>query len=244
MECDLNEALEKYDSAVNIIEGPLMDAMNYVGELFGEGRLFLPQVVKTARTMQKAVDYLRPHIEAGQSNGRKTGKVLLATVKGDVHDIGKNIVAVVLRCNNYEVIDLGVMCPQSTIVEAALREMPDFIGLSGLITPSLEEMTHTVEALKQAGMNIPVIIGGATTSALHTALKIAPAYNGPVIWAKDASQIAIIAARLTGKSDVRSKYIASIRKEQEILQRNHCDKQEELISFKEAQDRKLNLFNT
>lgn len=244
VECDLNEALEKYDSAVNIIEGPLMDAMNYVGELFGEGRLFLPQVVKTARTMQKAVDYLRPHIEAGQSNGRKAGKVLLATVKGDVHDIGKNIVAVVLRCNNYEVIDLGVMCPQSTIVETALREMPDFIGLSGLITPSLEEMTRTVEALKQAGMDIPVIIGGATTSALHTALKIAPAYNGPVIWAKDASQIAIIAAHLTGKSDVRSKYIAGIRKEQEILQRNHCDKQEELISFKEAQDRKLNLFNT
>lgn len=189
LEEDICEALSLYPRAVDIIEGPLMEGMNRVGRLFGEGKMFLPQVVKTARTMKRAVQILQPHIEAQKAEGQKSqGKVLLATVKGDVHDIGKNIVSVVMGCNGYEVMDLGVMVPPEDIVRAALEYQPDAIGLSGLITPSLAEMTETVRRLSEAGVSVPVMIGGATTSALHTALKIAPVYGGPVLWIKDASQ--------------------------------------------------------
>ena len=189
LEADLQEALAKYPKAVDIIEGPLMQGMNRVGQLFGEGKMFLPQVVKTARTMKRAVGILQPHIEAQKTGGQSyVGRVLLATVKGDVHDIGKNIVSVVMACNGYEIIDLGVMVPAEDIVNAALEHKPDAIGLSGLITPSLSEMVEVVSRLAEAGISVPVMIGGATTSALHTALKIAPKYAGPVLWLKDASQ--------------------------------------------------------
>ena len=189
LEADLQEALAKYPKAVDIIEGPLMQGMNRVGQLFGEGKMFLPQVVKTARTMKRAVGILQPHIEAQKTGGQSyVGRVLLATVKGDVHDIGKNIVSVVMACNGYEIIDLGVMVPAEDIVNAALEHKPDAIGLSGLITPSLSEMVEVVNRLAEAGISVPVMIGGATTSALHTALKIAPKYAGPVLWLKDASQ--------------------------------------------------------
>ena len=175
LETDLQEALQKYDKAVNIIDGPLMGGMNKVGELFGAGKMFLPQVVKTARTMKKAVSILQPTIEAEKSSGAtKAGKVVFATVKGDVHDIGKNIVSIVLTCNNYEVIDLGVMVPAETILKAVQEEKPDLLCLSGLITPSLEEMVTVTDEMQKAGMRIPIMIGGATTSKLHTALKIAP----------------------------------------------------------------------
>ena len=189
LETDLQEALAKYPKAVDIIEGPLMKGMNRVGQLFGEGKMFLPQVVKTARTMKRAVSILQPHIEAQKTGGQSyVGRVLLATVKGDVHDIGKNIVSVVMACNGYEIIDLGVMVPAEDIVNAALEHKPDAIGLSGLITPSLSEMVEVVRRLAEAGISVPVMIGGATTSALHTALKIAPMYQGPVLWLKDATQ--------------------------------------------------------
>lgn len=189
LETDLQEALAKYPKAVDIIEGPLMKGMNRVGQLFGEGKMFLPQVVKTARTMKRAVSILQPHIEAQKTGGQSyVGRVLLATVKGDVHDIGKNIVSVVMACNGYEIIDLGVMVPAEDIVNATLEHKPDAIGLSGLITPSLSEMVEVVRRLAEAGISVPVMIGGATTSALHTALKIAPMYQGPVLWLKDASQ--------------------------------------------------------
>lgn len=198
LENDLLEALAKYPRAVDIIEGPLMDGMNRVGQLFGEGKMFLPQVVKTARTMKRAVGILQPHIEAQKTQGQKsTGKVLLATVKGDVHDIGKNIVSVVMACNGYDIVDLGVMVPAEDIVKAAELHHPDVIGLSGLITPSLNEMAETVRQLAQAGINVPVMIGGATTSALHTALKIAPMYEGPVLWVKDASRNCPLASQFT-----------------------------------------------
>ena len=187
LEEDLAEAVKLYPKAVDIIEGPLMEGMNKVGELFGAGKMFLPQVVKTARTMKKAVAILQPLIEADKQEGvRSAGKVLMATVKGDVHDIGKNIVSVVMACNNYEIIDLGVMVPAEMIVRKAIEEKVDIIGLSGLITPSLEEMAHVAVELKCAGLDIPIMIGGATTSKLHTALKIAPVYGGPVIHMKDA----------------------------------------------------------
>lgn len=186
---DLDE-LSASMKAVDIVEGPLMAGMRRVGDLFGEGRMFLPQVVKAARVMKLAVDHLEPLLRASSAgaSGRKAGKVLIATVKGDVHDIGKNIVSIVLTCNNFEVVDLGVMVPAETIVSAALREKPDIICLSGLITPSLAEMAATAKALKDAGVAVPILVGGATTSALHTALKIAPAYGGPVLHMKDASQ--------------------------------------------------------
>ena len=193
LEEDLAEAVKLYPKAVDIIEGPLMEGMNRVGELFGAGKMFLPQVVKTARTMKKAVAILQPLIEADKQEGaRSAGKVLMATVKGDVHDIGKNIVSVVMACNNYEIIDLGVMVPAETIVRKAIEEKVDIIGLSGLITPSLEEMAHVAVELQRAELDIPIMIGGATTSKLHTALKIAPVYGGPVIHMKDASQLSLI----------------------------------------------------
>lgn len=244
LEEDLAEASSVYSRAVEIIEKPLMDGMNEIGTLFGAGKMFLPQVVKSARTMKKAVSILQPYIEAERNTGQKgKGKIVLATVKGDVHDIGKNIVSVVLSCNNYEIVDLGVMCPAETIVTAVLREKADFIGLSGLITPSLDEMIHTVRALRQAQINIPVLLGGATTSKLHTALKIAPMYDGPVVWVKDASQMVLVTAKLTNVA-TRATFIDEIRLEQEKLRISYREEQQkkETIPLEEARKNKLNLF--
>lgn len=239
---DLHEALAKYPDAVSIIEGPLMSGMNHVGDLFGSGKMFLPQVVKTARTMKKAVAILQPYIEAEKKEGaRSAGKVLLATVKGDVHDIGKNIVSVVMACNNYEIIDLGVMVPAEKIVETAIREKVDIIGLSGLITPSLEEMVHVVSELERAGLDIPVMIGGATTSQLHTALKIAPVYHAPVVYMKDASLNAPVAARLMNL-DLRSTFAEELESEYRELREKNKTKQVKMVSLEEAQKNKLNLW--
>lgn len=239
---DLHEALAKYPDAVSIIEGPLMSGMNHVGDLFGSGKMFLPQVVKTARTMKKAVAILQPYIEAEKKEGaRSAGKVLLATVKGDVHDIGKNIVSVVMVCNNYEIIDLGVMVPAEKIVETAIREKVDIIGLSGLITPSLEEMVHVVSELERAGLDIPVMIGGATTSKLHTALKIAPVYHAPVVYMKDASLNAPVAARLMNL-DLRSTFAEELESEYRELREKNKTKQVKTVSLEEAQKNKLNLW--
>ncbi len=239
---DLHEALAKYPDAVSIIEGPLMSGMNHVGDLFGSGKMFLPQVVKTARTMKKAVAILQPYIEAEKKEGaRSAGKVLLATVKGDVHDIGKNIVSVVMACNNYEIIDLGVMVPAEKIVETAIREKVDIIGLSGLITPSLEEMVHVVSELERAGLDIPVMIGGATTSKLHTALKIAPVYHAPVVYMKDASLNAPVAARLMNL-DLRSTFAEELESEYRELREKNKTKQVKTVSLEEAQKNKLNLW--
>ena len=197
LEEDLRQALDEFPNAVSIIEGPLMQAMERVGQLFGEGKMMLPQVVKTARTMKKAVAFLQPFItEKDGVGGQYEGVFVTATVKGDVHDIGKNIVNVVLGCNKYRIVDLGVMVPAETIVEAVIREKADFVGLSGLITPSLEEMVNTARAMQSAGLTVPILLGGATTSALHTALKVAPVYDGPVLWVKDASQMVLVAAYL------------------------------------------------
>lgn len=241
LEADLQEALQKYPQAVDIIEGPLMEGMNRVGQLFGEGKMFLPQVVKTARTMKRAVAILQPYIEAQKSErNASSGKVLVATVKGDVHDIGKNIVSVVMACNGYEIIDLGVMVPAEEIVRKALELQPDLIGLSGLITPSLEEMARVLSQLRQAGIRIPVMIGGATTSAVHTALKIAPQYEGPVIWVKDASQNVPLAARFTHPDTARQAQ-EELRDEQEALRRGVTQGQE-LLTLEEARQRKPKLF--
>ncbi len=220
LEADLTEAVAAYDSPAAIIEGPLMQGMQTVGNLFGEGKMFLPQVVKSARTMKKAVAFLQPYIEAGRQEGAAgNGRYLIATVKGDVHDIGKNIVAVVLGCNNFEVTDLGVMVPAETIVKAAQELRPDFIALSGLITPSLDEMCHTAEALARAGITTPLFVGGATTSEMHTALKIAPLYGGPVFHVRDAAQNPVLATQLLG--DLREETIARNRDLQQSLREKH-----------------------
>lgn len=241
VEADVREALTHYPHAIDIIEGPLMDAMNHVGERFGQGKMFLPQVVKTARTMKLAVSILQPYIEAEKAEGASAGHVLMATVKGDVHDIGKNIVSVVLACNNYVVTDLGVMCPQERIVEAAREQRPDFIGLSGLITPSLDEMVRTAQALQRADISIPIVLGGATTSALHTALKIAPAYSGPVVWVKDASQMVLVAAKLTGPN--REDFIRENYEAQAVLRAEHEQAQAPAVKpLEEARENKLKLF--
>ena len=197
-------------------------------------------MVKTARTMKQAVGILQPYIEAGKTTGSKSaGKVLLATVKGDVHDIGKNIVSVVMSCNGYEVIDMGVMVPAEQIVRKAKEEQVDMIGLSGLITPSLEEMVNVAKELQRAGMDIPIMIGGATTSELHVALKIAPVYGGPVVWMKDASQNAIVAARLMNDGEHVEQELT--RKYQE-LREDYLQTQEQLQSLEEARKKKLKLF--
>lgn len=240
---DLHEALERYPNAVSIIEGPLMAGMNHVGDLFGSGKMFLPQVVKTARTMKRAVAILQPYIEAEKQEGaRSAGKVLLATVKGDVHDIGKNIVGVVMACNGYEIIDLGVMVPAEKIIETAVREKVDIIGLSGLITPSLEEMVHVVSELERAGLHIPVMIGGATTSKLHTALKIAPVYHAPVVYMKDASLNAPIAARLMNP-DLRSALAEELENEYQQLREKNETRRVQTVSLAEAQKNKLDLWS-
>ena len=217
LNADLMELIGRGDKAIDIISGPLMDGMNEVGELFGAGKMFLPQVVKTARTMKQAVDILRPYMLQGDDNkAAKTAKILIATVKGDVHDIGKNIVAVVLTCNNFEVLDLGVMVPKETIVETAIKEKVDMVCLSGLITPSLEEMGHTVQALKEAGLDIPVMVGGATTSALHTAVKIAPLYGGSVFHVRDASADAVVAMKLADPQQRQSVIDENYREQEEL----------------------------
>ena len=242
LETDLAEALTVYPKAVNIIEGPLMDGMNTVGQLFGSGKMFLPQVVKTARTMKQAVAILQPHIEEGRTEGTaKSGKVLIATVKGDVHDIGKNIVGVVMACNNYEVIDMGVMVPPEQIVRKAIEEKVDIIGLSGLITPSLEEMVNVVREMEKAGLHIPVMIGGATTSELHVALKIAPVYGGPVVWMKDASQNPLVAQRLLsdgGSEDIQH----NLNEKYAHMRAEYNSRQQQLSSIDEARKNKLNLW--
>ena len=240
---DLEEALQKYPKAVSIIEGPLMTGMNKVGELFGAGKMFLPQVVKTARTMKQAVSILQPYIEEqrGDAQGVKAGKILLATVKGDVHDIGKNIVGVIMTCNNYEVIDMGVMVPAEQIVRKAIVEKVDMIGLSGLITPSLEEMVNVAHEMQRAGLDIPIMIGGATTSELHVALKIAPVYGGPVLWMKDASQNALVASRLMNREQ-EQQIEQELDAKYEQLRDNYQQQQQELLTLEEARKNKPNLW--
>lgn len=242
LEEDLDEAIKKYSRAVDIIEGPLMSAMNEVGDLFASGKMFLPQVVKTARTMKTAVAILQPFIEREKESGTaSSGKVLIATVKGDVHDIGKNIVSVVLACNNYTIVDLGVMCPPEVIVKRAIEEKADIVALSGLITPSLDEMVHVAAMMREAGMSIPIMVGGATTSKLHTALKISPAYGNTVVWTKDASQAALVAAHLMNK-DTSAAYRQALEKEYEQMRSDAKQTQEPSLSLDEARKRKLNLF--
>lgn len=242
MEEDLKEALDIYPKAVDIIEGPLMAGMNRVGELFGCGKMFLPQVVKTARTMKKAVAILQPYIEADKKEGSTAaGKVLMATVKGDVHDIGKNIVDVVMSCNNYDVIDLGVMVPAEQIVKKAIEEDVDMIGLSGLITPSLEEMVHVATEFEKAGLRLPIMVGGATTSEMHVALKIAPIYSGIVVWVKDAAQNPMIAQRLMNPAD-RQAFEAELKERYARLREEYAAHQRKLSSLDEARKNKLELF--
>lgn len=243
LEADLHEALSAYPRAVDIIEGPLMDGMNKVGELFGAGKMFLPQVVKTARTMKQAVAILQPYIEAEKTKASSSaGKVVMATVKGDVHDIGKNIVSVVMGCNNYEVIDMGVMVPADQIVRKIQDTHADVVGLSGLITPSLEEMINTVKEMERAGIRIPVLIGGATTSELHVALKISPAYSGPVIWMKDASQSAQILSKLMN-ADECSAYWKQLQDRYETLRKGYQQEQQRILSLDDARKNKLKLFD-
>jgi 5-methyltetrahydrofolate--homocysteine methyltransferase len=212
IETDTEEARKLSTRPLDVIEGPLMDGMNVVGDLFGAGKMFLPQVVKSARVMKKAVAYLLPYIEAEKlrtgDTGKSNGKIVMATVKGDVHDIGKNIVGVVLACNNFEVIDLGVMVPAQTILDRAKAENADLIGVSGLITPSLEEMGHVAREMQRQGFTIPLLIGGATTSRAHTALKIDPHYKSPTVWVKDASRAVGVAQSLIS-AELRRDFVAA-----------------------------------
>ncbi len=223
---DVEEARQQFDRPIEVIEGPLMDGMNVVGDLFGEGKMFLPQVVKSARVMKKAVAYLLPYIEAEKQGGdnRPAGHILMATVKGDVHDIGKNIVGVVLQCNNFKVTDIGVMVPAEKILETAEREQVDIVGLSGLITPSLEEMVNVAKEMERRGMRQPLLIGGATTSRVHTAVKIAPAYTNEVIYVKDASRAVGVASNLVSETR-RDDYVAGIREEYERVRQQHASRQ-------------------
>ena len=240
---DLHEALERYPHAVDIIEGPLMAGMNEVGELFGAGKMFLPQVVKTARTMKQAVAILQPFIEAEQQGeGSSAGRVVLATVKGDVHDIGKNIAAVVMACNNFDVTDLGVMTPPEKIVSTAISNHADLVALSGLITPSLEEMVVVARQMQQAGLHIPILIGGATTSQLHVALKIAPEYDGPVVWVKDAAQNIVVASKLMSKTE-RTPFLQTLNETYEQLRAGYREKQQQVVPIDEARRNRLNLFD-
>ena len=242
MEEDIQEALTAFPKAVDIIEGPLMDGMNTVGELFGCGKMFLPQVVKTARTMKKAVAILQPYIEADKKEGTTTaGKVLMATVKGDVHDIGKNIVSVVMACNNYDVVDLGVMVPAEQIVKKAVTEKADMIGLSGLITPSLEEMVNVATEMERAGLSLPIMVGGATTSEMHVALKIAPIYSGIVVWVKDAAQNPIIAQRLMNPEE-KARFAKELDEKYARLREEYAAHQKKLSSLETARSNRLDLF--
>lgn len=241
---DTEEARLKYPDPLQVIEGPLMSGMNVVGDLFGEGKMFLPQVVKSARVMKKSVSHLIPYIEEQMKAGDKqsAGKILLATVKGDVHDIGKNIVGVVLACNNFEVIDLGVMVSSSRILEAAREHNADIIGLSGLITPSLDEMVHIAKEMQREGFDIPLLIGGATTSRVHTAVKIAPNYDEPVVHVLDASKSVPVASSLINKR-TKSEFAAKIKSEYLEIKTNHelSQKAKSLINYKDALNNKYNL---
>lgn len=243
IEEDTEEARQKYPSPLHVIEGPLMDGMNIVGDLFGSGKMFLPQVVKSARVMKRSVAYLTPYIDAEKEKAgvKAKGKILLATVKGDVHDIGKNIVGVVLACNNYEIIDLGVMVPGSIILEKAVELGVDVIGLSGLITPSLDEMVNVAEEMKRRKMVLPLLIGGATTSKTHTALKIAPAYNGPVIHVLDASRSVGVVSQLLGEE--KDIFIADVKKgyEEIRVQREKNVAQKDYVTLAEARELKYSI---
>ena len=225
VEEDTEAARQEASAALEVIEGPLMSGMNVVGDLFGEGKMFLPQVVKSARVMKKAVAYLIPYIEAEKKPGAKAaGKILMATVKGDVHDIGKNIVGVVLQCNNFEVIDIGVMVPAATILEKAKEHDVDIIGLSGLITPSLDEMVHIAKEMQRQGFTLPIMLGGATTSVAHTAVKVEPNYNQPVVWVKDASRAVGVAQNLISELH-REKFVAGVKAEYEAVRERHASRQ-------------------
>jgi 5-methyltetrahydrofolate--homocysteine methyltransferase len=241
IEQDVEEARHLFKRSIELIEGPLMGGMNEVGDLFGSGKMFLPQVVKSARVMKKAVSKLAPYIELeSKGEGQKAaGKILLATVKGDVHDIGKNIVGVVLSCNSYQIIDLGVMVPAEKIIDTAIKENVDFIGLSGLITPSLEEMVHVASEMERRKINIPLLVGGATTSEMHAAVKIAPVYSNPVIHVKDASMAAGVLAAL--RQNDNSNYVNSLAERYKKLRDEHSSRKIErsLQSLSAARQNKL-----
>jgi 5-methyltetrahydrofolate--homocysteine methyltransferase len=241
VEADAEEARRKLGRPLAVIEGPLMAGMNVVGDLFGSGKMFLPQVVKSARVMKKAVAYLTPFLEAEKqaAGARAVARIVLATVKGDVHDIGKNIVGVVLACNNYEVIDLGVMVPSERILAAAREAGADLVGLSGLITPSLEEMVHVARDMERQGFTVPLLIGGATTSRAHTAVRIAPAYTGPVVHVLDASRAVGVVSRLKSE-ERRTGFAEENRREQERLRREHAARRSErpLLGLEEARRRR------
>ena len=240
IDADVEEARRKYGRPLSVIEGPLMSGMNVVGDLFGSGKMFLPQVVKSARVMKKAVAVLLPYLEAEKEKGARqtAGKIVLATVKGDVHDIGKNIVGVVLSCNNYEVVDLGVMVSADRILKAARDQGADLVGLSGLITPSLDEMVHAAEELEREGFHVPLLIGGATTSPLHTAIKIAPRYTGPVVHVADASRAVSVAGSLSSR-EAGAEFLRSNRESQESARARYRARAEKpLLPLEEARRRK------
>jgi 5-methyltetrahydrofolate--homocysteine methyltransferase len=244
VETDTEEARQLSTRPLDVIEGPLMDGMNVVGDLFGAGKMFLPQVVKSARVMKKAVAYLLPFIEAEKLRtgdvGKSNGKIIMATVKGDVHDIGKNIVGVVLACNNFDVVDLGVMVPTQKILDVARAENADLIGLSGLITPSLEEMTHVAREMQRQGMTMPLLIGGATTSRAHTALKIDPHYKSPTVWVKDASRAVGVAQSLISK-DLRGPFMAANDADYAEIRERHKNRGDakRLVSLAKARGQKF-----
>jgi len=243
---DTEEARQKYDAPLHVIEGPLMDGMNIVGDLFGEGKMFLPQVVKSARVMKKSVAILTPYIEEEKaaSGGSAKGKILMATVKGDVHDIGKNIVGVVLGCNNYEIIDLGVMVPTAQILEEAKKHNVDIIGLSGLITPSLDEMVSVAKEMQRQGFKIPLLIGGATTSKTHTAVKIEEHYNGPVVHVLDASRsVAVASSLLSEEQDTASNFILDIKKDYARIreQRKNRTSNKQYLTLAQARKNKFQI---
>jgi 5-methyltetrahydrofolate--homocysteine methyltransferase len=240
---DAEEARQGFDRCLQVIEGPLMDGMSVVGDLFGEGKMFLPQVVKSARVMKKAVAYLEPFMEEekkalGQEGASERGVFLIATVKGDVHDIGKNIVGVVLQCNNYKVIDLGVMVATDTIIDEAVKHNADMIGLSGLITPSLDEMVTVAREMKRRDLNIPLLVGGATTSAKHTAVRIAPAYENPVIHVLDASRSVGVVEKLISK-DMRDGYVKENVELQKQLVASYKDRQQKLVPYTTALEKRF-----
>jgi 5-methyltetrahydrofolate--homocysteine methyltransferase len=240
---DVEECRHLFNMPIEVIEGPLMDGMNVVGDLFGEGKMFLPQVVKSARVMKKAVAYLTPFIEASKAAGAAAGKILLATVKGDVHDIGKNIVGVVLGCNNYEIVDLGVMVPTDKILEEAIKHNVDIIGLSGLITPSLDEMVGVAKEMERRGMKLPLLIGGATTSRIHTAVKIDPCYSGPVIHVLDASRAVPVAGKLTQNEQTKEDIFGDIKAEYVKLREDHAKRQSDknFITIDKARENKVKI---
>jgi len=244
IDADVEEARQKLNKPLDVIEGPLMDGMNVVGELFGEGKMFLPQVVKSARVMKKAVAYLLPFMDAEKDAGasRSQGKILLATVKGDVHDIGKNIVGVVLACNNYEIIDLGVMIPCDKILQTAREEKVDIIGLSGLITPSLDEMVHNAREMTREGFAVPLLIGGATTSKAHTAVKIAPGYTSPVVHVLDASLAVNVVRKLMSQDD-KAAFVQDIQAKQQKTREAYESKTtaKKLVSLEDARKKRVDI---